>query len=403
MEFVPKFKKGDILINLDGVGSFTIGKEYVLEYDSYMSDGQEFVRVRNDNGYVNSRYVFRFKLKEKEKPVEIVAGSVVKCVDAYEALHVLVPNAIYKVEKVYHAGLVKLEHLNKRFAIRRFAITNEEVKPVKVEPPSLLQILDEKADGRPGTATYAIRDDKGNINDHVRDACHARLNTINCWDGHIKRNSVVTEVALYLKGHVTGNNLNNYTQFVDYVINRSPAASCFIPTDAKEAVKLGVMMNVEANYNNLVTAAVFLRTGSEYSSKLPLFVDLVNMGFNENVAYVTSQLITISDGGYKYSGFGGGHHIFNSQMDREEFSKFWKEGFHKFKGEPYSHNHGLGYSIFKSIAKESPNSFGKFLSERLVKLKSCKIEENWGSKYFTLPATHISLAAFANVVAEMLA
>ena len=409
-QFVPKFRKGDVLINVDGHGNLTKDKEYIADSDSFVESGEEFVWVNNNIGLRVCRFVHRFILKQQpvkeEEMKEIKVGDVVICANRRGLEH-LIGRGEYAVHKMFPDGRLKLNEFPYLMRSDRFQVVapKKEVPPVeKKVVPTLLEELDVKANGNPGTATYAIRGEKGATSFQVRDVCHARLYTANGYDGNkIPAKEKVTEVALYLKGHVTDKDKQGaWKMFVDYVINRSPVAKCFITKDAQQAVDLGVMMDVNQHYSDLATAAIFLRTGSEYQhSCLNSFKQVVDLGFSENVAYLYSQWFVTKEC-IRYQHQHGGHHVINSRMDKEEFVQFFKKGLFKNNGDPYAFNHATRYRIFDSIAKESQDNIGNVFKDLFSNLPNIHKEDHWGELTYKLKLSLENTVRVCNMISRVI-
>lgn len=414
---MANWKKGDKIICVDpghheARGYLTKDKVYeVVSYNEYDNN----VRLVNDMGKFQGYFPRRFKLWEGPVPAKIQAGSVVRCSYAAGSI-VLVEGDHYQVEKV-DAGYtyVKLTGCRNWFSISRFVLDKAAPKPkeeakaiIKPARRDLRDLLEEKVAGRPGTASYAIRDEKDNINFHVRDVCHARMNTSNAYGANnIRVNSKVTDVALSLKNHVDAKERESYLRFVEYALTRSFAKNCFITKDAQEAWDKGVLMNVEENFNYVTTAAIFLRTGSEYSSRLPLFTEIVDAGFSENTAYLYSQLVVAQKGELQLTAMGGGHHFFNTGMLPEQLKKTFNEGFWIREKEmaPYSEHHACRYNVFESVAgvdKNGKDTLYNLLTPKVSEIPNARKSEEWGVQSVRVKDTVRNKMAIATIIEDYL-
>lgn len=411
-QFVPKFRKGDVLINVDGGDYFIKDREYIAHRDSFMESGEEFVWVNDNEGIRRYRYARRFILKQQpvkeEEMKEIKVGDVVICANRCGLEHLIGPGFFGTVEKLYPDGRLKIFNLPYLMRVDRFQLSEvkkKEEPPIqKKAVPSLLEELDVKAHGNPGTATYAIRSEKGTTSFQVRDVCHARIYTANTYGAYkITAKEKVTEVALYLKGHVLDKDKQEaWKMFVDYVINRSPVSKCFITKDSQQAVDLGVMMDVEQHYSDLATAAIFLRTGSEYQHFcLKSFKQAVDLGFSENVAYLYSQWFVKEDC-ISYRQQHGGHHVIHGRMDKAEFLKFFKEGLFKNNGDPYATHHANHYRIFESIAKESQDNIDNVFKDLFSKLPNVRKEDHWGELAYKLKFDLENTVRVCNMISRVI-
>ena len=165
-------------------------------------------------------------------------------------------------------------------------------KPVKA-PPKAKDIRSELAKlarvGYDGDrCNYSIEFDNGVIRHQAPDACHARLCWNNWVDKDIKAKAIVN-IALNITAHhkkFDGKKKEIHTRFVHYMLNDSPWADCFITKDVKEALEVGILMNVEKNVSHIVGAAVALRVATEWEAVLKPFGDVLDKGYSGNVAYL---------------------------------------------------------------------------------------------------------------------
>lgn len=207
---------------------------------------------------------------------------------------------------------------------------------VKVEPSpfqiglehlSVLKQLVKEAEGA-GTCSYSkkLKGDEQKYRHQVRDVCHARL-------GHYDLNKEAESLVLNIDGHLhlfegSKENLAAYKLYVEYILAASPWKSCFKYYGINHALTHGIMMNLDKTRGQLASAAVALRLGSEYyNNTLPLFAEVLNLGHTGNTAWVVCSSVTKVGETYLWNRISEGHRAMNGMQDKDEFLKFFKEGF----------------------------------------------------------------------------
>jgi hypothetical protein len=378
-------------LGVGGVRRLTKDDEYQV-----INCNEAYVRVKDDRGQECQYYLRRFKEKEQEvaKPKEIKVGSHVVCVDDSNSRS-LVFGKVYCVES-YRETQVKLLGVGSWFNKTRFKLTEKKQEPVNPPPkkePNLLEQLTEKVGNNAGTCSYAIKFTNNHIRYQVRDACHARI-FFPYWGEEAVEKEVV-EIAFNVSGHVQRAG-EGYREYVDYIINHSPWASVFIgDKNVDNVLKSGVCADVNRTLSEVACAAIALRVGSEFKSKLPLFKYLTDNGFDPHASWIVSQMAEPKGGGaYNLNPFGGGHHVFTTEMDFEQVVEFFTTG--KFKGtddkKPYAKSFREAYTILLSMADNSKES----VMNTVLKLKGGEIKNGqWGGQSFFIPDAK-SLHVFMN-------
>jgi hypothetical protein len=372
-----------------GVGRLTKDKEYaVIRCD------ETYVGVKDDRGLECLYYLRRFKKKEQEVAKEIKVGSHVVCVDNANTQS-LVLGQVYYVESV-RKTTIKLLGIGSWFNKTRFKLTEKQQEPVKPIPrkePTLLEQLTEKVAGNAGTCSYAIKFTDNHIRYQVRDACHARI-PFPYWDKEAVEKEAV-EITFNVSGHVQRAG-EGYREYVDYIINHSPWASVFIgDKNVDNVLKSGVCADVNRTLSEVACAAIALRVGSEFKSKLPLFKYLTDNGFDPHASWIVSQMAEPKGGGaYELNPFGGGHHVFTTEMDFKQVVEFFTTG--KFKGtddkKPYAKSFREAYTILLSMADNSKES----VMNTVMNLKGGEVKNGiWFVQVFFIPDAK-SLHVFMN-------
>lgn len=155
----------------------------------------------------------------------------------------------------------------------------EEVKdkePKKREP--LHELLNSQVKGY-SCCHWALRGDETDYI-YAQAPCHAGFSKQYNW-------RVVLEAVENIKQHekeLEDSNKKDYRDFVEYILNRSPWKECFLTKDVDKAFDEGVYYNVEMDHAQVLSAAVALRTGSEFPHQLLRFTQNVDEGWAENVS-----------------------------------------------------------------------------------------------------------------------
>lgn len=228
-------------------------------------------------------------------------------------------------------------------------------KPVKA-PPKAKDIRSELAkmanagyDGE--RCNYSIEFDNGVIRHQAPDACHARLCWSNWYDEDIGAKAIVN-IALNITAHhkkFDGKEKEIHTRFVHYMLNDSPWADCFITKDVKEALEVGILMNVEKNVSHIVGAAVALRVATEWKEVLKPFGDVLDKGYSGNVAYLCcGHLMAGKVTAWPH------HSALTSTLGLTDIIKFFKNGYSQKDWKGIANDkRQTSYQIFDAICPGS--------------------------------------------------
>jgi len=143
------------------------------------------------------------------------------------------------------------------------------------------------------------------------------------------------------------------------MLNDSPWADAWLTKDVDEAMKGCAMMDVTKHFSYVCSAAIALRTGSEYPRFLKAFKQLLDMKYSPHVAYIMSQMTTVNGNTYEITNQGGSHHVFHSHMEMDKVVAFFDNKKINIENAPYNESEKKMYTIFKTIAEEPGYKHGK--------------------------------------------
>lgn len=380
---MPQFKVGDVVVYTDDFPyrDMTKGKEYSVlgtVWDDAGDRNGNGIDILNDKGRRIYLLARRFTLKDKKKRY-------VKCIKTSKK-NIYLQGMVYEI--VHESDTrytIVVDGRNRVCKKDNFIPWNEAPVAAPKEPieqdNKLLVALDEKVKAKPaGLCHYALMEG-GVERFQVGDICHARLRY-----GHDVRGDI-TDVALHLAQHYKDfPHKEEYKRYVDWIIQRSPWKSAFLPTSTEDALRIGVMLDVDKGINLLVSAAIMLRNGHEFSSQVSHFCDLVDVGFSENVAFITASLF--STRAYEaveneYSEFSGNHHVFSDRIMVKDFKAFFNGGV-MYAGEPFR-KYKSYYRVFKLISGLEQEDYAhkegclrNYIFQTLDKKFIKSQKDNWG-------------------------
>lgn len=337
------FKAGDKVVCVDpgASGVFELNKEYTIK---------EIVNLRRVR-IVETRDAFggggwmvkRFKHVEKEAVVAAVK-------DKYVGL---------TAEQLYaHAMEMNLPgrgRMNKAELLAALRAIMPDDKPKaapavpKVDEFKLGRELRQKTGNNPGVCSYVIR--CGDIVTwNIKDVCHARFR-----GPYREQHKGINEAVLDVAGHYNEHTYKEgYRAFLDYMLNRSPYSSTFKTKSVEQALETGVYSNADgASHSRCVAGAIGLREGSEYPKRMVVFMEVKKMGFSEHVAHIATQFLLKDGSDFKLTYPNGGHMSTVSSMERGDYLKFYKVGFHRHPDQKVmSAGDAYQYQIYDSIAAQ---------------------------------------------------
>lgn len=248
-----------------------------------------------------------------------------------------------------------------------------KAKPKKAKKPvvrPIRTILKEeaKAKGPVHICSYALEFENGKHRLQVNDVCHYRVRYNERDEGVIKNLALSLEHAPDQLGK---KDLADYRKYTDYIINRSPWASCFLTKSVSAAFNAGILMNVDKPLSQVAGACVALREGIEFDDKLDMFMLMKKKGYHEHTAYLMSFVFRVrKDGKFNYGSYHGGHQSMAGDRNWEQVVEFFKKGFRDLQEKPYREK-GNTYEIHNAVADYSrlkKDSFAGFMERNVKKV-----------------------------------
>ena len=228
----PNVKVGDVITFVENSRLIPFGAECTIMNVEWERNPRETVFVvKCPNGESLIRYPWRFG-------VPLVEEDVVVCKDAKGTK--LAFGIVYVVVD-RKKGCLRVKGFGVWFRESRFVKQGEQPiapAPKIDEHQKNLTELAKNVGNNAGTASYRVVHQNGDVSDHIRDVCHARLFS------HKESYEFSPIKAIYLNfnGHLpqfeTDEERVSYAQYLDYVVNESPWKSAFIPRN-KEVMELG--------------------------------------------------------------------------------------------------------------------------------------------------------------------
>lgn len=387
IEHVDTFHEGDVVCREDGF-LYRLGKAGKPGYFNYST-------IKNGKWkQVGDAYIFglfddRYKVVTKYQ-LRNSKGHFIPCDRDVNPKH-KVRHKPVKAAKAADRGVVAKPAIIKPVA---------PVKPLPA-PPEAKDIRSElakraKAGYEANRCNYSIEFDNGEIRHQAPDACHARL----CWSGYADedtRAKAIVNIALNITPHFNGLSMDNkkiYPKFVNYMLNESPWAFCFVTKDVKEALEVGILMDVNQNVSHIVGAAVSLRLATEFPATLKPFGDALDKGYSGNVAHLISGHLMegrVTEWPY--------HSALTSSLNKEAIIKFFKTGYANKLPAIDKDRKQTSYKIFDTISPGAGyggnnvgdgESLSKFVVKQAVSTKRGKGFE--AKTIFDYEATLIKMA-----------
>lgn len=318
----------------------------------------------------------------------------------YEGKGSLHPKEIYVIGHVVN-NFVYVHGV--RYQAKSFRSIHAPKPPEVVK--DLMAELKERVD-RTGVhvCSYALEFENGHRRYQIADVCHARLPFGGQYNKAEERGNPLKAVALNVSGHIKKCNkdtLNAYKRHVQYILTESPWKDAFIPKPLEDVYTSGVYLDITKNYSYCVAAAMALRTGSEFPSKLSVFERLMKLGFSPNVSYVVAHF-TYAD---KFTTFTGGHHVMNNtDMTMGKLASFFNTGvIATVDKASYKDSAGKPYSIFALIESglklDALSIFNQIIRDCNHIVDEGKVE--WGVRNQTIDVKDITkLVILANTFAK---
>jgi hypothetical protein len=221
-----------------------------------------------------------------------------------------------------------------------------------------------------------------------------------CWSDYYREDSgakAIVNIALNITPHykeLTKENKEIYPKFVNYMLNESPWAFCFVTKDVKEALEVGILMDVNQNVSHIVGAAMSLRLATEFPATLKPFGDALDKGYSGNVAHLISGHLM----GGKVTNWPT-HSALISSLNKGAIIKFFKTGYPNKLPAIAKDRKQTRYDIFNTISPGAGyggenvgdgESLSEFVAKQAV---STKRGEGFNAKtIFDYEATLIKMA-----------
>ena len=226
-----------------------------------------------------------------------------------------------------------------------------------------------------GNANYAVFLDDGEggvkVSENIGDVCHARLqqdgkvlavHDFPWHDGEPDDYGYRQEVK----------DMDAYRKHVDFMLNRSPWAHCYIEKDVDRFMENGTEMDVNVSINQIAGACITMRHGTEHPEKSEAFKWFLEQGIEEKAAWLAGNFVVIGkDGTVKKSDADGGHCGISSGIEADDLLKFMKDGYWRDQEKRPMKEFANRYSVFASIGKHNydddavETTFAEFIKKHI--------------------------------------
>lgn len=252
-----------------------------------------------------------------------------------------------------------------------------------------------KKEGVDHICSYGLRWEKGERL-QINDVCYARALYSKHTDRDDKKGEI-KEIALSLKPASKGaKDKKAIRKWVDFIINRSIFKDVFLTKNVQAAWRYGVQVDVNKPTSQCVAGMIGLREGWEFPQLLKAFSFLTKNGINENVAFILSRMVSLENGNWQQSSWGGHQTI--SQINVENMRALLKEGMLIIDA-PIKNN-TTDYQIFNTM-RSGYSAVGAPLSNILFK-NPTGMKKMWGRDYPYLSNKSL-ISAAKQVEKELLA
>ena len=238
-----------------------------------------------------------------------------------------------------------------------------------------------------GNANYAVFIDDGEggvkVSENIGDVCHARL----------QQNGQVLAVHDFPWHNSKPDNygyrkevkdMDAYRKHVDFMLNRSPWAHCYIEKDVDKFMENGTELDVNVSINQIAGACITMRHGTEHPEKSEAFKWFLENGIEEKAAWLAGNFVVIGeDGTVKKSDADGGHCGISSGIDADDLLKFMKQGYHRDQEKRPMKEFSNRYSVFASIGKSHYDDAERTPFSYFVKkhIQGKEIGTGWNKRY----------------------
>ena len=188
--------------------------------------------------------------------------------------------------------------------------------------------------------------------------------------------------------------------YLDWLLNKSPWAVCFLTKDPQDALDKGVALDCNRHIGELVGAATALREATEFEQRNATFQWAIDNGFDGNVAYLLGCSYFLEGKKFTHSPATGGHQAITTAIRHDDLMSFFANGYKKTEEKPANKKcggykvhvwigktdgvstywdfvlkndkhtiRGAGWQAEKSVTEENVKAFGLLLKEQIEKAK----------------------------------
>lgn len=188
---------------------------------------------------------------------------------------------------------------------------------------------------------------------------------------------------------------DDYTRWFSYIYNDSPWASCFVKTSVEDAIENGYELDTNKPMSALVTAAIAVREGYEYSTRLKMFTFLLDEGFSGHVAYLMSWMFAFDGKNYTMTGMINGHAVLHCDLVPDDLFKFLREGYHLqcILDEKPANVMAARYKVCDGIGKRKYNAGIREFAKANIEMKQVGKGKGWNENYVITEEEILKFAA----------
>lgn len=322
---------------------------------------------------------------------------------------------LYPPNTFTYLGPKKEEEMKKEIA--KPAQPVAPVKKAKKPRPLVLRSelrKQQKLSAGPGVCSYSLQFSNGHIRHQVNDVCHARARFVDYYDDkHVDKKGTIAGLAL-LVGQYDVASTPYYKEYVKFILNESPWASCFKTKNVGVAFRYGILMDVSKPLSEVVGACIALREGSEFFKwREKVFEQVKKWGFSNKIAYLVSCCFDLTKDGFKIKHQDGSHKSWSGEMNAITILSFLKGGYPANDAEkPMSTNRDY-YSVDDHTNKVVKNVFDEKKTQTIgvgtlnafiknnVKTKEREEGEGW-ARVIIRVVTPDDLKKFCNFLKDLL-